>query len=461
MQVTKKGIILGTLLAISTYFVYQKVTVEEKLSHSGQGIPTKSANVNILYKNSAQPVTYNDYLTINKSTGKNKTQGYLLALRIMEQQTTGAKNVLQLGCLAMSMGLRAVEPYAADSFFFYPLSSEKTNMKQLFSDYYSSVSVKRNYKDASFDKWDTFLNGAPKKIIFVHLSYKALPTSSQATIVSVDDCHFTSTFEGFLSKYDFIIVRCVDYVFTDETGHSVKLTEPGEFTRVIFGPYGSSEVNVVFGKWKGIGTRTRIPLNTSCRYIYSRQLMPSQSLVRNSEKYIQTYLQGNKYISIMIRTEKIIFHSDGKNENDFSQQLAVCYQKVRNIVAKIKHTASEKLDMFMTVDLGMFGTKGDPELKTGKQSPTDGPVYLSTMDFMKDMYENPHWSLGQWEQTFLDTLGNKSDSGYIAGLQRTIATKSTCLIVIGGGSFQQLAIDFYENLQSTEEQLCLFKVCWT
>jgi len=163
----------------------------------------------------------------------------------------------------------------------------------------------------------------------------------------------------------------------------------------------------------------------------------------------------------MIRTEKIILHSDGKNQDDFSRELAVCYQKVRNTVAKIRHAASEKLDMFMTIDLGMFGTKGDPELKTGKLSPTDGLVYLSTIEFMKDMYENPQWSLGQWEQMFLDTLGSKNDSGYIAGLQRTIATKSTCLIVIGGGSFQQLAVDLYENFHSTEKQLCLFKVCWT
>ena len=460
MQATKKGIIFGSLFTAVVYFMYQKVIVED---HSEQNSPTQSHNVNILYKNSGdnvKPPTHNDYLIIN-ITDQVKTHGYLLALRIMEQQTTGAKNVLQLGCLAMSMGLRAVEPYAANSFFFYPLSSEEMNLKQQFSDYYSSVSVKKNYKHASFDKWNTFLNRAPKKIIFVHLSYETIPSGSQATVVPVDNCHLTSNFKDFISHYGFIIVRCIDYVFTDETGPAVKLTDPTDFSRTIFGHYHPSEVNVVISKWKGLGTRTRIPLNTNCRNIYSRQLMPSQSLMRDSDKYIRTYLQRGQYISIMLRTEKIILHSDGKNENDFSRELAGCYQRVRDTVAKIRETSSEELDIFMTVDLGLFGTKGDSEFKTGKQSPTDGPVYLTTLDFMKDMHGNPQWSLQQWEQTFLDTLGNKNDSGYIAGLQRTVATKGTCLIVVGGGSFQQLAIDLYENFHSTEKRDCLFKVCST
>lgn len=465
MPVGKKGIIVGILFASVVFFAYRKSVAEEKpfhseQAHSEQDIPTQSRNVNIVEKNSPHhlnPTAHSNLI----STDQDKPQGYLLALRIMEQQTSGAKNILQLGCLAMSMGLRAVEPYAKDSFFFYPVTNEKLNLEQSFSDYYSPISVKMNYKHASFDKWNTFLNRAPKKIIFIHLLYEDIPNGSEATEVPLDNCHLTSNFKGFISKYGFTLVRCIDYVFTDKTGSAVILTDPMEFSRTVFGPYQPSEVNVVFGKWKGLGTRTRIPLNTNCRDIYGRHLMPSQALMRDSDKYIHTYLQGNKYIAIMLRTEKIILHSDGKNANDFSKVLAVCYQKVHATVARIRETSSKKLNMFMTVDLGLFGTKGGPEFKTGKRTPTDNPVYLTTTQFMKEMYENPRWSLEQWEQTFLHTTGNKTDSGYIAGLQRTIATKGSCLIVMGGGSFQQLSVDLYENLHPAQKQQCLFKVCWT
>jgi len=379
----------------------------------------------------------------------------------MEQQTTGAKNVLQLGCLAMLMGLRAVEPFAKESFFFYPFSDEKMNLEQSFSDYYSSVSVKTNYQHASFDKWDTFINRAPKKIIFVSLSYEDVPYSSQATIVPVDNCHITKNFKGFIIANGYTLVRCINYIFTDKTGPAVKFTNPTEFSRTIFGPYQPSNVNVIFSKWKGLGTRTRIPLDTNCRNIYGRHLMPSESLMADSDKYIQTYLQNSKYTSIMLRTEKVILHSDGKNENEFSKELSVCYKEVHDTVVKIRKASSKKLKVFMTVDVGLFGTKGDAEFKTGKHMPTNSSVYQTTIQFMEKMYGNPDWSLAQWEQTFSNTVQNNNDSGYIAGLQRTIATKGMCLIVLGGGSFQQLAIDLYENLHSAQDQTCLYKVCWS
>ena len=463
MTVTKKSVVVGIVFIVVVFVTYQKWAPEEASTKPEPYIPAQSQNVNIVYKNPPHHVNpfTRSRVIVNKGRGHDKTQGYMLTLRIMEQQTSGAKNVLQLGCLAASMGLRAVEPYAKDSFFFYPLTAEKMDLEQTFSDYFSSVSIKANYKHASFDKWDAFLNRAPKRMVYVHLFYESIPTSSKATEVAVDNCHVTSNFKDFITKYGFDLVRCIDYVFTDETGSNVKLTDPAKFSSTILGPYQPSQVNVVFGKWKGLGTRTRIPLNTHCRNIYSRHLMPSESMVADSNKYIQTNLQDSNYIAIMLRTEKVIFHSDGKNDNDFSKELSVCYQEVHDTVAKIRETSSEEQKIFMTVDLGLFGTKGDPELKTGKKASTDSPVYLTTIQFMKQMYESPHWSLTAWEQTFLNAVGNKTDTGYIAGLQRTIASKSNYLIVMGGGSFQVLAIDLYENFHPARKQDSLYKVCWT
>ena len=463
MIVTKKSVVVGIIFVVVVFFTYQKWASQEASTKPELYIPTQSQNVNIVYKtppHHINPFTHSRVI-VNKGTDHDNTQGYLLALRIMEQQTSGAKNVLQLGCLAASMGLRAVEPYAKDSFFFYPLTAGEVNLEQTFSDYFSSVSVKANYKHASFDRWDAFLNRAPKRIVFVHLSYESIPSSSKATEVPVDNCHITSNLQDFITKHGFVLVRCIDYAFTDETGSNVKLTDPTTFSKTIFGPYQPSQVNVMFGKWKGLGTRTRIPLNTQCRNIYGRHLMPSETMVADGNKYIHTYLQDSNYIAIMLRTEKVIFHSDGKNDADFSKELAVCYQEVRDTVAKIRKASSEEQKIFMTVDLGVFGTKGDPERKTGKKASVDSPVYLTTIQFMKEMYANPHWSLAEWEQTFLNAVGNKTDTGYIAGLQRTVASKSNYLIVMGGGSFQVLALDLYENFHPARKQDGLFKVCWT
>ena len=41
------------------------------------------------------------------------------------------------------------------------------------------------------------------------------------------------------------------------------------------------------------------------------------------------------------------------------------------------------------------------------------------------LYERSEgWSFEQWEQSFIDTLGGAMDSGYVAALQRVLATSS-------------------------------------
>ncbi|XP_065916373.1 uncharacterized protein [Dysidea avara] len=456
---------LGLLLCVYQNSQPGGIAVAENVRKTA---PTHPLTVTVQYKHpkslSISRTTSIERTDLEASVVPSRSRGYLLAVRIMEQQTTGAKNVLQLGCLALSMGLGVVEPYAENSFFFYPLSIEQMNLEQSFSDYYSSQSVKMNYRHAKFDSWETFLNNAPKQVIFVKITYDRVPFASRATVVPVDNCHTASNLKNFMSRNGFILVRCINYIFTNQTGHDVKLTDPEEFSSAIFGPYHPSQVNVILGKWKGLGTRTRIPLNTNCRNIYSRHLMPSEALLSDSSKYIHSYLGNNEFISVMLRTEKVILHSDGDNVNYYSKELSDCYDKVRKTVDKLqrRYASSTPLGAFVTVDVGLFGTNGDPHYQTGKHMPITSPVYRATIQFMREMYGgSPDWSLEQWEQTFLSVLGDKNDTGYIAGLQRTIATKGTCLIVVGGGSFQQLSVDLFENFHQEQKQKCLYKVCWT
>ena len=459
-------LVIGVCVIVVLLFVHQGwpggVT---EAKYVWKTVPThgQPLTVAVQYKK-PKPSDSSGIVRTDASVVLSHSHGYLLAVRIMEQQTTGAKNVLQLGCLAVTMGLRVVEPYAENSFFFYPFSNEKMNLKQSFSDYYSSRSMKMNYQHAKFDSWEKFLNNAPKKVIFVKVSYNSVPFASRARVVAVNDCHTTSNFKAFLSSNGFSLIRCVDYVFTNQTGPDVKRTDPREFSSAIFGPYHPSQVNVILGKWKGLGTRTRIPLDTKCRDIYSRHLMPSEALLRDSDKYIHSFLGNNEFISVMVRTEKVILHSDGDNVEYYSKELLQCYNKVRQTVYKLQHHSklSTQLNAFVTVDVGLFGTSGDPNYQTGRHMPKTSPVYRETIRFMRDMYGgSPTWSLEQWEQSFLDVLGDKNDTGYIAGLQRTIATKGACLIVVGGGSFQQLSVDLFENFHEEQKQKCLFKVCWT
>ena len=48
----------------------------------------------------------------------------------------------------------------------------------------------------------------------------------------------------------------------------------------------------------------------------------------------------------------------------------------------------------------------------------------------------------EWEDTFMEVSGIE-DRGYIAALQRTIASRADCLVLVGGGHFLELALHEY------------------
>ena len=54
---------------------------------------------------------------------------------------------------------------------------------------------------------------------------------------------------------------------------------------------------------------------------------------------------------------------------------------------------------------------------------------------------NNELSFSEWEESFTRATGGVGNSGYIqAALQRTLASRAKCLILIGGGTFQDLAL---------------------
>ena len=55
------------------------------------------------------------------------------------------------------------------------------------------------------------------------------------------------------------------------------------------------------------------------------------------------------------------------------------------------------------------------------------------------------WNFDQWEQRFIDSLGGVTDRGYVAALQRVLASssKAACLVLMGGGRFQELSLESY------------------
>ncbi len=80
--------------------------------------------------------------------------------------------------------------------------------------------------------------------------------------------------------------------------------------------------------------------------------------------------------------------------------------------------------------------------------------------FVHTLYDGK-WNFSDWESSFTKAAEHANNPGYIASLQRTIASQADCLILMGGGDFQRLAmIDYLEN-HSKPTQLCLYLLCFS
>ena len=68
------------------------------------------------------------------------------------------------------------------------------------------------------------------------------------------------------------------------------------------------------------------------------------------------------------------------------------------------------------------------------------------------------WNFKNWEESFTKATGGIEDKSYIAALQRTLATRAECLIMIGGGSFQDLTMKDYNRKHPRKKDQCIHSV---
>ena len=115
---------------------------------------------------------------------------------------------------------------------------------------------------------------------------------------------------------------------------------------------------------------------------------------------------------------------------------------------------------FLSIDVGAFGS-GSFE-KTIELTEVRESSYIEVLNhtrlFVKELYRNT-WTFRDWEESFLTIPGLLINTGYISSLQRTIASKGDCLILMGGGHFQYMALQSYLSLHPTPSEQCVKYVC--
>ena len=365
--------------------------------------------------------------------------GYVIGAYFWDQQTYSTGNLLSLQCWAKRREMVVVEPFMIQSKFRAPLSTKhlagtnETVMK--LSDLYDLKhwnDYSKRLKYAPMVEWEEFLSKAPRSIILVDLKpfYRKLCSLEK----------LTEEYNTFLKINSFIVVRQVCLEFRMKVDHWMSIDL---FNNEIFGNYTPSDVTIIFQEWSGSTVSGIADLNEiHCRPspYHFNVIAPSLRIKEDTNAYIQKFFNQSEFVAVMLRLEWITMNSP----STIKEKVPFCLGKAMDHVVSIKNQSGAKF-VFVAVDIGKYGSKSSNKLNSDF-------MLTEVEGFLKSIYGNSS-SIGQWEKTF-EVVSQTTNSGYIGYLQKLIATKAKCILLMGSGTFQKHALSIYKNLHTGHGDAC-------
>lgn len=380
--------------------------------------------------------------------------GFLMGLDYSDQLTAGGANLFCLQCLASAMDhrLEVVEPFIVHSTFGVPLEisnpavessliNSAVRLRDVF-DLEKWVSYSKEKHFAPLASWERFLDVAPRSVVLVQHAWGECSLT-----------HLEEECSPLFQVIKFNVIRKVCLYFK-----STGVLNVGQYKRKIYGTLDPANVTVIFNKWMGIGPyieKFTVSIRGSpCARAYElfyQHVTPSNRLENDAASYVSRYLskgQGNLYIAVMVRTEMVI--TKAQNSDNLPRLISQC---VDNVVQKWMYMKkySGLNATFVALDYGRYGSKG---------------FYIHTVmnqTQLKGKLQHMLWSLEQgdlqeWEQRFGEVTSSQNP-GYVATLQKTIASKARCLITAGGGTFQSHAFVLHQKIHGNSCHIQLKNDC--
>lgn len=382
------------------------------------------------------------------------------------QMTRAIRNMMVQQCWAgtlQNINVSITEPFSIDSKLvqtpetWTELKQGQLHTAARFSDYYdlpyyNMMSMQR--KMSPLVIWENFLDGASRTAIAV-----SIPTHSCSG--STDSkCTFSKSFLSFVNvlvSMGFKVARRVCIPCSSFLPYKLE-----DLSDLLFRGNGSSkEVTIIIDKWRNFQiTRTWLQIPDYCKLAEnpesSKFLVPSSLVIHHSNKYIGKYIKNEHFVAIMLRIERFLtLAASGRSK----ESVGSCLKKTMLIHDNIQ--SQKALGTYITVDIGKYGSgimqNEGTVARYGKG--TINSITEKVEVVFRHMYEK-ETTLEDWEETFVNITDGIVERGYIAMLQRNIASKSDCLILMGGGSFQQIAgYQYIHNCGEKTLTPCLHTVC--
>ncbi len=400
-----------------------------------------------------------------KRNSTSESQGYIVALRHYEQQTQGLRNFLQLQCLANSYGMRTVEPFMDRSSPSVPLEKmlkAETKFKVLGDlvdiDLWN-IEVRSTFGYQPMSTWDEFLKFAPRNVVLGCMQHQNPPNlhvpqpGSDYKIGCRDEC-FSRHKVGlrYLEQYGFVVVRQACANFYNFAG----AVTTDSLLENLLGRHKREQVTIILNEFRGFFGLYRLQVLSNCGMIHNRitvPVLPSAKTMKDSQKYITQHFQDKPYIAILIRVERLVLH--------LHWNVTDCAAQIISVLDRLHSKQSLPRKYFLAMDVGMYGSLGSVQHH----------LLLHGKNLFKSIYKDT-WSFNEWEKSFDNFTKSPvsredagvservvNEAGYIANLQRTVAAKSACLVMVAGGGFQSQARDYYKTFHPNQKDQCIQLAC--
>ena len=405
-----------------------------------------------------------------------KQHGYVVALSYSGQQGAGIQALVSLQCWLASFNLPMLilEPVILNTAFISdPLRKQLHNPHKTFlrfSDmfdiqHFNTISESLGYPRVGTR--EDFFTGAPRNVIFIDMKLVPKNTSMNFRIPIVvwaaesepEGEQYCYQFENIndqlkqLTKESFCVVRIIEathsyinhYIFSDK-----------EVQQVILGDWSPQHVTVIFSLWRTpwyvVNNNLDNPLKCKDvgRTSHKEQFLPSPRLLSDAKFYETHFLGSSNEVALMIRMAHMVGyvnHQHSPREWTVDDCLTQAYK-----VTKEKQMSGYPM---VAMDVGKFGSA--VLAKTLGKDFND--LTVKAKHLLSSLYDDK-LTYEDWEQSFTRTTTNVTHRGYIAALQRTLASRARCLILVGGGTFQDLAMKDYLRNHPNEKDRCVKLVCF-
>lgn len=421
-------------------------------------------------------------------------RGYLLTLRYAGQQTMASCGLLSQQCWLSSFSLPVdiVEPFIWSSHLGHLeswwINSSVTDPPLRYRDLYNlnHFNLKSYRADSSVLKsWEDFLKNAPRDIIAVtlhHVHIENCIANARNTQVNcrggaVDHDTIAKFTSGCVQGHD--MTKATDYLSKE---HGFRLAKevcfncenfpeegfsPEMFTDLVLHDYDPGNVSIIFNTWKySIMMTPDCKENSHCFQCrsfspntddsMSSLLQPSWKLKKDARYYVSKMLKypstSELSVAVMIRLEWLLIHLKSK-ESFFK-----CFSRLEEKFKKVRAATSPESLPFVAMDIGEYGS--DTMNKTYRHNDfiDSNEALNKTKSLLSRMYSN-YWDYSDWERSFqvLAAKRTSARTGYVAAVQREIASHARCLIVMGGGHFQMLALEQYYRHHDPETR-CVHRI---